>query len=61
MKDKFNKREYDREYSKEHYSQFKAKLKKDDMVELNGLLKKYNLNKTQFVMKAKELLEKGKL
>ncbi len=31
------------------------------MEELNELLKKHNLNKNQFVLKAKELLEKGNL
>lgn len=51
--------DYIREYNKKNYSQFKATLKKNDMEELNNLLKKHNLNKSQFVLKAKELLKKG--
>ena len=51
----------DLNYRKEHYKKFSVELKKETMEELNELLKKYNLNKTQFVLKAKELLENGKL
>ena len=61
MEEKFDFNKYRNEYDKEHYSQFKAKLKKQDMEELNELLKKYGINKTQFVMKAKEKLERGRL
>ena len=61
MQEKFNQTDYIREYNKKNYSQFKATLKKKDREELNELLKKHGLNKTQFVLKAKELLEKGKL
>lgn len=45
----FNKREYDNNYDKEHYSQFKAKLKKEEKKELDEFLKKNNLTKPEFI------------
>lgn len=61
MQEKFNQKDYIREYNKQHYSQFKANIKKQEMEELNELLKKYHMNKTQFILKAKELLKQNKL
>ena len=60
MQEKFNQINYINEYNKKHYSQFKTNLKKKDIEELNQLLKSRNMSKAQFVLKAKELLEKGK-
>lgn len=61
MEKKFNKKEYDIAYMKEHKSQFKVSLNKDEMIEMNELLKKHRITKTDFVRnsfkKLKEELE----
>jgi len=58
MQKKFNQKEYIKQYRKDHYKQFKVELKKQDFEELNKLLKKHKLSKPQFILKAKEILEK---
>lgn len=50
--EKFNKKDYDNNYRKIHYKQFKADLKLEEFKELEELLKKYNLTKIQFLRNA---------
>lgn len=58
MKKVFDKKEYNKNYDKEHYTKFAAKLKKEELEELNNFLKKRNMNKREFVLQSKELLER---
>lgn len=55
----FNKKEYDLQYSKDNYKQFKAKLKIEEMEQLNNLLNKKNINKTEFIRNSFIYLKKG--
>lgn len=59
--EKFNKIEYTKEYNKQHYKQFKTELKAGEKEELDKLLKENNLSKVEFIRKAKEKLERGRL
>lgn len=45
----FNKKEYDLKYDKEHYKQFKAKVKNEEMNKINNLLKEKNINKVEYI------------
>lgn len=45
----FNQLEYIKEYNKQHYKDFKAKLKKEDYEEIEKIRKQTKLNKTQFI------------
>lgn len=59
MKEKFNEKRYKANYKKEHYIQFRTDLKKEEMEELNILLKENNLNRADFIRNAiKELKTK---
>ncbi len=51
-KKKFDKVKYDIEYRKTHYKKFVADLKKEDMRILENYLKKNNMTKKEFIMKA---------
>lgn len=53
----FNKREYDNNYEKEHYSQFKAKLSKEEKKELDEFLEKNNLTKPEFIRQSFKLMK----
>lgn len=53
----FNKREYDNNYDKEHYSQFKAKLNKDEKKEIDDFLEKNNLTKREFIRKSYKIMK----
>ncbi len=53
MEKQFNQKDYIAEYDKTHYKQFKAKLKTEEMNEINNLLKQNNINKTDFIKLAK--------
>lgn len=59
MEKEFNQLEYIKNYDKEHYSRFSAKLKKEEFQELNDILKKNNLTKSDFIRQAKKILEKN--
>lgn len=48
----FDKVKYDKEYRKEHKAQFNVDLNKEELDELNDLLKKSNLTKVDFIRKA---------
>lgn len=56
----FNKREYDNNYDKEHYSQFKAKLKIEEKESLDNLLENENMTKTDFLKQSIYEFKKGK-
>ena len=49
MEKSFDKKKYDNEYSKEHYKQFKVKLKNEEKEELDKLLDQENITKAQFL------------
>lgn len=53
----FNKREYDNNYEKEHYSQFKAKLNKEEKQELDKFLEKNNLTKPEFIRQSFKIMK----
>lgn len=58
-KKKFDKQKYDTKYKKEHYSQFKVDLIKEEYQELCNLLEKKGIKKVDFVRNAfKELKKK---
>lgn len=59
MEKEFNQKEYIKEYQKENYKQFKTKLKPDEMEEVNDFLHENNMNKREFILKAKDVLERG--
>ena len=60
MKEEFNQMKYQQEFNKKHYKAFKVDLKKEEMLELENLLKKFNLTKAQFLRNAiKELKTKN--
>ena len=59
MEKGFNKKEYDKEYRKTHYKQFKVDLIIKEKEDLDALLQKNNLTKKDFVLKAKKILEKN--
>ena len=56
--EKFNQIEYIKEYNKEHYKTFKVDLKKEELEELNKLLKKKNITKAKFLRDAIDKLKK---
>lgn len=51
-------RKYKNDFDKENYKQFKAKLKPEEMIEINNFLEKNNMNKREFVLIAKKILER---
>lgn len=57
MEKKFNKREYDNQYQRENYLQFKAKLKPEEKLEIDKWLNEVNLNKTEFIREAYLLMK----
>lgn len=59
--DRFNKKEYDKEYHKKNYKQFKVELPINEKEKIDNLLKSKNLTKVDFVRKANILLERGYL
>lgn len=59
MEKKFDQAKYVDEYNKEHYVDFRIRLKKEEGKELNELLAKYNLSKSEFVRKSIHLLKRG--
>ena len=56
--EKFNQKKYIQEYNKEHYKTFKVDLKKEELEELNKLLKKKNITKAKFLRDAIDKLKK---
>lgn len=54
MEKEFNQLDYIKNYDKEHYGKFSAKLKKEELEEINNFLKEKNINKREFVLKGKK-------
>lgn len=54
----FNQKEYNKQYDKDNYKQFKAKLKPEEMEEVNDFLKQNNMNKRELVLYAINLLKR---
>ena len=52
-------RKYKNDFDKENYKQFKAKLKPKEMEEVNDFLEKNGMNKREFVLISKKILERG--
>ncbi len=52
------KNEYDKQYKKDNYKQFKVYLKKEEKEELDDLLKEKNINASTFVRLSIEALKK---
>lgn len=52
------KSEYDKQYKKDNYKQFKVYLKKEEKEELDDLLKEKNINASTFVRLSIEALKK---
>ena len=52
------KNEYDKQYNKDNYKQFKVYLKKEEKEELDDLLKEKNINASTFVRLSIEALKK---
>jgi predicted DNA-binding protein len=50
----FNQKKYIQEYNKEHYKTFKVDLKKEELEELNQILKEKKKTKAQFLREAIE-------
>ena len=60
MKEKFDENKYKQQYNKNHYKRFVADLKVEEFDELQELLKKNNLTKSQFVRNYIGILKKCK-
>ena len=58
MEKKFDQLEYIKNYDKEHYSKFSAKLKKEEMEEVNDFLKQNNMNKRELILASIKLLKR---
>ena len=57
---KFNKKEYDIKYNKEHYSRFLVDLPKEEKEELDRLLKEKGITKAEFLRDAIKKIKKAK-
>lgn len=55
MEKEFNQLEYIKNYDKEHYGKFGAKLKKEELEEVNEFLKDNNMNKREFILKSMKI------
>lgn len=56
--EQFNQSEYIKQYNKDHYKTFKVDLKKEELEELNKLLKKKKMTKATFLRQSIEKLKK---
>ncbi len=54
----FNQKEYNKQYDKDNYKQFKAKLKLEEMEEVNIFLEENNMNKRELVLFGMNLLKR---
>ena len=55
------KNEYDKQYKKDNYKQFKVYLKKDEKEELDSLLKERNISSSAFIRLSIKALKENKL
>lgn len=61
MEKEFNQLEYIKEYNKEHYKAFKVDLKKEELDNINKLLKENNMTKADFLRLSIKALKDGKI
>ena len=61
MEKEFNQLEYIKEYNKEHYKAFKVDLKKEELDNINKLLKENNMTKAYFLRLSIKALKDGKI
>lgn len=61
MEKEFNQLEYIKEYNKEHYKAFKVDLKKEELDNINKLLKENKMTKADFLRLSIKALKDGKL
>lgn len=61
MKEKFNQKQYIRNFNKTHYKTFKVDLKLEEYEELENLLNKENMSKATFLRLAIEQLKNGQI
>lgn len=52
MEKKFNQKEYNKEFNKKHYRQFKTELPIAEKEEIDNFLKEINMSKVEFIRKA---------
>lgn len=55
------KNEYDKQYKKDNYKQFKVYLKKEEKEELDNLLKEKSINSSEFVRLSIKALKENKI
>ena len=61
MEKEFNQLEYIKEDNKEHYKAFKVDLKKEELDNINKLLKENNMTKADFLRLSIKALKDGKI
>lgn len=61
MEKEFNQQKYIQQYNKEHYKAFKVDLKKEELDNINMLLKEKNMTKAEFLRLAINALEDNKI
>jgi len=60
-KENFNQRKYMNEWKKMNKLQFKADLNKNEKLEIDNLLKEYNMTKVEFIRLSVKALKEGKI
>ena len=61
MDKEFNQSEYIQKYNKEHYRAFKVDLKREELEEINKLLKEKNMTKAEFLRLSINALKNNKI
>lgn len=61
MEKEFNQQKYIQQYNKEHYKTFKVDLKKEELDNINMLLKEKNMTKAEFLRLAIKTLETNQI
>ena len=61
MKEEFNQQKYIQQYNKEHYKAFKVDLRKEEINNLNILLKENGMTKAEFLRLSIISLKEGKI
>lgn len=61
MKKEFNQQKYIQQYNKEHYKTFKVDLKKEELDNINMLLKEKNMTKADFLRLSIKALETNQI
>lgn len=61
MEKEFNQQKYIQQYNKEHYKTFKVDLKKEELDNINMLLKEKNMTKAEFLRLSIKALETNQI